>query len=288
MMREAHGANTHGTEWAIDKFDLDAYLRRIGIVDLAHPSVEQLRTLHDAHVSAIPFENLDVLLGRPPSLELDDLMDKLVHQRRGGYCYEQNLVLGAALERLGYNVTRLAGRIRMGSVKVRPRTHMLLRVQIPDQPSDNAWIADAGLGFIRPLEPIRLEDGAHEEQSGWHYAMHAEGDGSWALRILEEGEWRDAYSFTLEPQHLSDYRMANHFSATYPESPFVAGLFITHTTRQHRIILRNWQLTEHTPAGVVSHEVQPAELGDVLTDRFGLQLPSRDVSELLRRLKGNS
>jgi len=112
-------------------FDLDAYLRRIGASGpLRQASPETLAVLHEAHATAVPFENLDILQGRPISLELDALQAKIVAGRRGGYCFEQNTLFRAALEAVGFVVTSLAARVLGGGV-VRPRTHMLLLVDQP-------------------------------------------------------------------------------------------------------------------------------------------------------------
>ena len=115
-----------------DGFGLDAYLTRVGGTRTLAPGLEGLAVLHRAHCAAIPFENLDILLGRSIALDLLSLQAKLVRDRRGGYCFEQNTLFKAALEALGYRVTALAARVRVGTTEVRPRTHMLLRVDLPE------------------------------------------------------------------------------------------------------------------------------------------------------------
>ena len=111
-------------------FNLDAYLARINYHDRRCANIGVLTDLHEAHAAMIPFENLDVVLGRPVRLDLPSLEAKLVAGRRGGYCFEQNSLFAAALETMGFKVQRLAARVRYGSTRVGPRTHMVLRVDL--------------------------------------------------------------------------------------------------------------------------------------------------------------
>jgi hypothetical protein len=124
--------------------DLDAYFTRIGYAGVRRPIMETLRALHLAHATHIPFENLDVLLGRRILLDLESLQTKLVRGRRGGYCFEQNALFAAVLERLGFTVTRLAARVRMGVTRVLPRTHVALAVDV----DGGSWLADVGFGEL--------------------------------------------------------------------------------------------------------------------------------------------
>src|SRR6516225_6723599 len=118
--------------------DLDSYLARVQYAGVLRASAEVLRELHLAHATHIPFENLDILLGRPIRLDLESLQAKLVHGKRGGYCFEQNLLFAAVLERLGFSVTCLAARVRLGTTRLLPRTHMLLKVDV----DGGSWLVD--------------------------------------------------------------------------------------------------------------------------------------------------
>src|SRR5436190_17504254 len=120
--------------------DLDAYFARIGYMGERIPTAATLRALHLAHTTHIPFENLDVLLGRPIQIDLNSIQTKLVRDHRGGYCFEQNGLFAAALEQLGFQVTRIAGRARHLTTRVLPRTHMILKVEVDEA----SWIADVG------------------------------------------------------------------------------------------------------------------------------------------------
>ena len=122
-----------------DSFDLDAYLHRVGDAGPVGPDLETLRRLQAAHLGAIPFENLDVRLGRPVGLDLASLQAKLVRRRRGGYCFEQNTLFAAVLRAIGFDLRTLEARVRPpGATSPLPRTHMLLRVDVGGDP----WLAD--------------------------------------------------------------------------------------------------------------------------------------------------
>lgn len=143
-----------GDEWNVGALDLSAYLDRISYHGPAAPAAAALAALHRAHVAAIPFENLDVILGRGVSVELPDIQAKLIHARRGGYCYEHGLLFAAVLQRLGYPVARLLARVGEDLVRPRPRTHLAVAVTV----GDTRWLADVGFGSGLQ-EPIPLRPG---------------------------------------------------------------------------------------------------------------------------------
>src|SRR5262249_29151135 len=140
--------------------DLAAYLERIQYRGDPRPDVTTLHDLHLAHATHVPFENLDVLLGRPIRLDLDSLQAKIVRGRRGGYCFEQNVLLAAVLEHVGFRVDRLAARVRYRAQHVLPRTHMLLRVEVEGR----SWMCDVGFGSEGLLLPMPLAVGAECRQ----------------------------------------------------------------------------------------------------------------------------
>ena len=138
------------SEGESEHLDLPAYLRRIEYAGERKASHVALEALHQAHVTHIPFENLDILLGRAIALDLDSLQAKLVAGRRGGYCFEQNLLFAAVLRAFGFTVTQLAARVRLGSDILRARTHMTLQVEV----DGGRWLADVGFGGAGPLLPV--------------------------------------------------------------------------------------------------------------------------------------
>ena len=254
-------------------FDLEAYLARIGLS--GRPGV---RELHRAHSSAIAFENLDPQRGVAVSLELTDLQHKLVEQRRGGYCFEQNLLLKAALEALGAEVELLLARVRRGGAPgvVRPRSHLLLRVRA----EGSEWHADVGFGLGSLLEPLPFGPGAEHEQEGWRFRVVIDGP-EHVLQTVEGGEWVDLYGFPLEAVPPIDVETINWWASTNPRSPFVTGLIVTRTAPDGtRLALSDWAglaLSERTPGGSVETPLERAAVPDLLAERFGLKGFTLDV-----------
>ena len=250
-------------------FDLHAYLRRIGFSGDVRPSYPVLEALHLAHATHIPFENLDILLGRPIRLDLDSLQAKIVKGGRGGYCFEQNLLFAAALRELGFSVTNLAARVRYGTHEIRPRTHMLLLVRC----DDDAWIADVGFGGDGLLLPVPLRSKRETRQFVWTYRVVEEA-GQWVLQYLHSDLWADLYAFTLEPQELADFELANYYTSTHPNSRFVRNLTVQLSRPQARTILRNRELIVDDGKSLKTRMIEgETELLDVLVERFDLRFP---------------
>ncbi len=248
-----------------------------------------LAQLHRAHVCSIPFENLDPYRGVPVSLDEDALMRKIVTGRRGGYCFEQNLTLRAALEALGARVDLLLGRVRAGAPPgvTRPRSHLVLRVHA----EGGVWHADAGFGGGTLLEPIPFGPGGVHEQSGWRYRVVQDGDElvlqtadvlqatdrlqtADGLQSVDGTTWIDLYGFVPEPAPFVDLETSNWFTSTHPRSPFVTRLSVSaHRCDGTRISLSDGDelaLTEETPAGRKVTRVAWDTVPRVLEEHFGL------------------
>jgi N-hydroxyarylamine O-acetyltransferase len=253
------------------RIDLESYFRRIGYTGERDTSLAVLKQLHLAHVDRIPFENLDILLGRPILLDLPRLEAKLVHGRRGGYCFEQNMLFAAVLEELGFSVTRVAARVRSGTTRLLPRTHMLLKVDV----CGDAVIADVGFGGDGLLEPITLE-GEPTRQFAWEYRIAREAD-LYVVQSLRDQKWDDLYAFNLEPQFPVDFEVANHYVSTHPSSRFVQTLTVQRSTSEARYILRNREFIVQSGAedNLRSTRIvkDDQELLDVLDETFGLEFP---------------
>jgi len=249
--------------------DLDAYFARIGYAGERAPTAATLRALHLAHTTHIPFENLDVLLGCPILIDLDAIQKKLVRDRRGGYCFEQNTLFAAALEQLGFQVTRIAGRARHLTTRVLPRTHMILKVEA----DNDSWVADVGFGGYGLLEAIPLKINEEFQQFAWKYRLRKE-DEQWVLQSFLRGEWRDQYCFTLEAQLPIDYTLGNWFCSTHPESRFVQTLTAQLVGPMERRVLRNREhvilTSENERVEIISSE---EGLLEILSKHFGLQMP---------------
>ena len=252
-----------------ESFPLDAYLERIGLA--GGPRVPELAEVHRAHVVAVPFENLDPHRGVPVSLEAEALVGKLVHDRRGGYCFEQNLLLAEALRALGADVELMLARVRLGRPPgtVGPRTHLVLRVAA----AGRVWLADAGFGTGTLLDPIPFGPGDVHEQSGWRFRLIAEGSAH-VLQTLRDGEWTDLYAFLPEAVPRVDLETSNWFTATHPRSPFVTGLIVAvQRPDGSRTELSDWNglsVVDESPAGRTVTAIDPAEIPGRLERDFGL------------------
>jgi N-hydroxyarylamine O-acetyltransferase len=250
--------------------DVASYCDRIGYSGALAPTAATLRALHQAHVGAIPFENIDVLLGRPIPLDTASLHRKLIESRRGGYCFEQNLLFKDVLESLGYSVIGLAARVRAGAAAgIRPRTHMVLLVEAERQ----TFLCDVGFGGTGLLEPLPFIAGHEVELPIFSFRV-VERDGSWVLQARQQGDWDDLYAFTLEPQERIDYEVANHFTSTFPSSIFRSSLTAQRTRREERVILRNRDLTILRMGSEQKRQINSsAEARAVLAELIGLELP---------------
>jgi len=245
--------------------DLDAYLARIGLS--GRPGLAEV---HRAHATSIPFENLDSCNGAPVSLDPGRLEDKLVARRRGGYCFEQNLLLAMALESLGIGpVTPMLARVLVGGDgSPRPRTHLVLQVL----DGATAWHADVGFGAGGPLDPIPFGPGDEQDQEGWRYRVIEAGD-ELILQSYGDGAWEDQYSFEPRPVPFVDIETSNWFVSTWPDSPFVASAILGAHRVGTQLMLRVAEaavLTERTPTRSTESPVTLDEVPRVLAERFGL------------------
>jgi N-hydroxyarylamine O-acetyltransferase len=247
--------------------DFDAYLRRIGLS--GSPTVAQL---HRAHAISIPFENLDPYRGLPVSLAAQDIERKLVTVRRGGYCFEQNLLLKAALEELGAQVQTLLARVRLGATTgaIRPRTHLVLGVELDGR----RWLADVGFGLGTLLDPLPWHPGDEHEQSGWRFRLVEQG-AELVLQAAGRDGWTDQYGFSAEPAPFVDLETSNWYTSTHPRSPFVAGpMAAVSRDDGSRSSLRDRDgltLMEQTPDETTIAAVAMADLPELLAGRFGLE-----------------
>ena len=249
--------------------DLAAYCDRIDYSGALEPTPAVLAALHLAHATHIPFENCDVLLGRPIRLDLDSLQAKLVRDRRGGYCFEQNSLFAAVLEQVGFSVTRLAARVRYRATRPLPRTHMVMQVHL----HGGGCLADVGFGAEGLLLPVPLVAARLTRQNAWNYRVIDQA-GLWVLQLQHGAEWNDLYEFSLEPQLPVDYELPNYYVSTHPDSRFVQTLTAQRLTPEARYILRNRELVvDRGGETTVRHVAGEEELMAVLANTFGLSFP---------------
>jgi N-hydroxyarylamine O-acetyltransferase len=248
--------------------DFGAYLQRIGL-----PGGGDIAAVHRAHATTIPFENLDPHGGIGVSLAGEDIECKLVERRRGGYCFEHNLLLKAALEEMGAEVDTYLARVRWrANGAVRPRGHLVLRVRIDGQ----EWLADVGFGLGSLLEPLPFGPGEEHEQSGWMFRVIDDGE-EFVLQAIDGDVWADVYGFQPRRSPMIDLETSNWWVSTHPASPFVTGLIVAGQSSEgdpRRTALCDWGgslvLSERTPASERSSEVAREQIPELLSERFGL------------------
>jgi arylamine N-acetyltransferase len=261
---------------ALDASAVAAYFDRIGYQGPAEPTVQTVHALVAAHNRSIPFENLDPLLGIPVAdLSAAALTDKLVSRRRGGYCYEQNGLMGYVLEELGFGVERHAGRV----VWMNPdgplpaQTHQVLTVTVPGV--DGALLVDVGFGGQTLTSPIRLEVGLEQETRHEPYRLQARGDG-YQLEAQINGGWQPLYMFNTRPQPRIDLEVGSWYVSTHPDSFFVTGLTAAVVTDDARYNMRGRNLAVHRAGDTEKIRFDTAaDVLDALTETFGI-----DVADL--------
>ncbi|MEE1819633.1 arylamine N-acetyltransferase [Streptomyces sp. SP18ES09] len=263
--------------WSGEELDLDAYLARIGYDarrdgDMA-ADLRTLTALHRAHVAAVPFENLDVALGRNIPLDLKSLQAKLVDRRRGGYCYEQNSLFAAVLERIGFQVAGRGARNRSRGATLPPITHALLVVTVEGE----EWLADVGFGWQGPLEPVPLRDGARVDQSGWTFGITVEAEGIHVLRSLRPEGWTDLYAFSPQSLYPGDFLVMNHYSSSHPLSRFLGQVVVQRPGADVRAsLLRGRLSTLHVDGTTGERSVGVPELSESLRVEFGIELDDEE------------
>jgi N-hydroxyarylamine O-acetyltransferase len=267
---------------------LDAYFERIGYTGATSRSLATLNAILQAHVQSIPFENVDVLLGKGVDLAVEAIWQKLVLSPRGGYCFEHNTLLWYVLRELGFAPAVLSARVRIGRPRnyMPARTHMVLRVEL-DQAS---WLVDSGVGGLSPTTALNLETEQsqttpHETRrivriGQWHGLEQRSPDATLLHQVLLGETWQDVCEFTLEEMPLIDRTIANWYLITHPQSHFRDRLMVAKANPNGRATLLNKELTQRDLAGVSRTTVieSSEQLQQVLDLEFGIRVD--DVNTL--------
>jgi N-hydroxyarylamine O-acetyltransferase len=255
--------------------DLDAYFARIGYQGPREPTLEVLCAIHQKHPDAIPFENVDVLLGKPISLDPADIDAKLITAGRGGYCYEQNGLFKRVLTALGFEVTGLMARVLWmvpEGAPPRPRSHMVLGVRVPGD--DTVWLADVGFGGCVLTAPLRLFSDEVQATPNGDFRILAvpELGGERQVQANLSGRWATTYQVALGPWADQDYEQANFYTYSHPSSHFTWSLTVGRVTPTARYALKNNRLTHRDAAGalVEQRDLSADELETTLRDVIGL------------------
>jgi N-hydroxyarylamine O-acetyltransferase len=244
--------------------DIHSYLDRIGYRGPLSPDIATLRGLHAAHLLAVPFENLDIHIGREIELCESRLYDKIVRGRRGGFCYELNGLLAWALREIGFSVELLSAGVAKSSGGFGPEfDHLVLAVELEDR-----WLADVGFGQgFR--EPLRLNDDGEQRQPGGVYRLSDS-----ILWWLSNDGWESQYRYSLLPRRLSEYEAMCRYHQTSPESHFTQKRLCSQATPEGRVTLTDRRLTITDAGGRRARDLSSEdEFIAALQEHFGISLP---------------
>ncbi|MEM8935085.1 MAG: arylamine N-acetyltransferase [Pseudomonadota bacterium] len=249
-------------------FPLQAYLNRIGLKGGVSQTPKGLDTLHRAQTCTIPFENFDVLLGRKIDIRAHALIEKLLGQKRGGYCFELNGLFFLALTAMGFDARFVLARVHVSDA-ASPRAHVAIIVQIDGA----AWLADVGFGGngLRAPMPFALDTPA--DQDGVQFRLVEAPPFGVMLQTFEAGEWSNNYSFDLEHVGEADLEMGNHFASTHPESIFTKARIANILNSSGRVSLMNFSLSHVTGEKRESETLSddPSYM-DAVKSNFGIAL----------------
>jgi N-hydroxyarylamine O-acetyltransferase len=292
-MRERFGSQNRRLSSAqtleppLSTVDLEAYLHRIGHEGPCRADRETLESIVLRHAGAIAFENIEVLAGRVPALELAGLQHKLLHSRRGGYCFEHNLLLLAVLRHVGFSVQPAEARVRANvpADVITGRTHLALRVQLEGR----TLLADVGFGGMAPLAPLDFAGGPQRCPDGALYRLlPLQEGGHTALQIDTGHGWEDCYHLGPGvPQHV-DHEIGNWFVATHPRSMLGNNLLVARAVDGGRLTLFNHQLTFRRAAtGTLEQQTLSSReaFEEVLSKRFGLAIDATDLDRVMSKLE---
>jgi N-hydroxyarylamine O-acetyltransferase len=251
----------------MDDITAAAYLQRIGLAPPAAADAATLRVLHRAHQIAVPFENLSIHLGEPVSLDEDDLVTKIVRNRRGGFCYELNGTFALLLETLGAQVTRAAARVHGATGLGPPFDHLTLFVRLPD--GSGPWLADVGFGR-HSVGPLMLDSRTEQQDQGGRFLLAETADGD--IDVLKDGE--PQYRIELRGRSLDDFAATCWWQQTSPLSHFTQETVCSRLTEDGGRISISGRTLIRTGGGSRTEEQLPSD--DVLLaayrDQFGITL----------------
>jgi N-hydroxyarylamine O-acetyltransferase len=254
-------------------FPLSEYIARVGLDRAPEPDEQGLRRVHAAQAFSIPFENLDIHLGRSISLRPEDLTVKLIHRRRGGYCFELNAILHLALKSLGFMVRPLLARVLYRPAEPRARTHEVLIVTA----SGREWLADSGFGGPGLRWPIPNVPDQVSEQGGDFFRLRRGSPFGTVLQRKAGDGFIDLYAFDENEMTLDiDIEMANHFTSTWPASIFRLHRMCALHAPWGRVTLNDMELAIHRDGQSKARTLPPGpQYMAAVAENFGIHLDAR-------------
>ncbi|MBS4099426.1 MAG: arylamine N-acetyltransferase [Sulfuricella sp.] len=249
-----------------ENFNLPDYFARIGYDGDARADLATAEALMRCQLFSVPFENLDVQAGKVVSLVPEEIVAKIVGQRRGGYCYEVNGLFAMALEALGVPYRMVAARPMFYPMR-RPRTHMALVAEL----DGTHWLIDLGFGSYGIRAPLRLDHHGEVAQDHDTYRLSRPNEREYLLQARVDGEWANQYAFDLSYQEWIDFMPANYLNSTHPDAIFVQKLLVVLHNPEGRAILLGNRLKTVTRGVAETREIGKDELPQVLREAFGLE-----------------
>ncbi len=262
-----------------DNFSLNAYFARIGYQGTPSADIATVGELMRRQLFTVPFENLDVQAGKIVSLVPEEIVEKIVGRRRGGYCYEVNGLFGMALESLGIKYQFVAARPMIYPER-RPKTHVAIVASI----EGDRWLCELGFGSCGFKAPLRLDtDEVENRQDDYIFSLKNEGETRYVLKSMVDGIWENQYAFDLSPQEWIDFVPANYFNSAHPDSVFVQKLLVVLHNPDGRSILFGDSLKIIERGRIKKQIVSQHDRDAVLTNIFGLP----GLNELMLTSKSN-
>ena len=253
----------------VANFNFADYCKRIGFEGNAHANVETLATLMRCQLFTVPFENLDVQAGKIVSIEPTEIVNKIVYQPRGGYCYEVNSLFAMALTALGIDYHFVGARPMFYPAR-RPKTHMVIIAAV----AGDQYLCDLGFGSYGIRAPIPLSKiNQIIQQDDDFYKLFCEDGKNYIVQALVDGEWVNQFGFDLYPHELLDFMPANYYNSKSPDAIFVKQLLIVKYNSRGRKILSGMRFKKIENGKAYQEDITTDRLSDVLKNEFGLIAP---------------
>jgi N-hydroxyarylamine O-acetyltransferase len=248
-------------------FILTDYLQRIGYAGELVVNANTLCKLMRYHLQVIPFENLDVQAGKIVSMVPEDIVNKIVYGKRGGYCYEVNSLFAMALTALGFEYDLIGARPMFYPLR-RPKSHMVLMVKIGAE----RWLCDTGFGSFGLRAPIELNQlGQIIKQDNETFMLDKNERGEFVLKALVKGEWANQFGFDLQPMEMIDFMPVNYYNSTHPDAVFVQRYLVMQQRPDGRTLLSGNQLKQLRGDQETVTEIAADQLDEVLWREFKLK-----------------
>lgn len=259
------------------KDELQFYFDRIDMGIPLSINLEVLTTICRHHIKTIPFENIDPFLGIPIHLDSQSIRQKMLVEKRGGYCFEHNLLMMDVLEELGFQVRGITGRPVNNYAKKdgATRTHMALLVSM----NQHEYLVDVGFGSLAPIEPLLMADNKIQETSLGTYRILRKGNDDF-LQIYIQGTWRTLYTFDLREQTMADFEVASWYISNHPSSYLVNNLMVSIVKEDCHYSLTNKKLTSFYLSSAKKERrllTSPLEMQEALKNLFKLPIHEIDV-----------